>query len=100
MYSLPNYTREKYRVTVSRLADEDPSKFDVVNIAKWFFIAADNGFIKPNPNGLPEKEVGVMDFKGYSWWHLLKIARNLSSIRAVLRYIQVFFKTIFHSQNF
>lgn len=89
MYSLPKYTRENYRVTISRLTDEDPTKFDVVNIAKWFFIAADNGFIKSNPNGLPDREVGVMDFKGYSWWHLLKIVKHLPSIIAVLKYVQV-----------
>jgi hypothetical protein len=89
MYSLPNYTSEKYRVTISRLIDEDPSKFDVVSIVKWFFIIADNGFLKGDPHDLPEREVAVMDFKGFTWWHLIKIASNLSTIKIILRYVQV-----------
>jgi hypothetical protein len=63
---------------------------------KWFFIVSDTGFNKLHSRGIPEKEIGVLDFKGFSWWHLMKIVTNLSAIRAFLRYVQVnFFKYIF-----
>lgn len=74
---------------MSRLINEDASKFDIMNVLKFFFMSSDVFFITAPSNGIPEREIGVMDFKGFSWWHLMKIVANLSTIRGFMRYIQV-----------
>lgn len=74
---------------MSRMIDEDSSKFDVVNVFKWFFMNSDANYVTNNPRGIPEGEIGLMDFKGFTWWHLMKVVTNLSTVRTSLRYVQV-----------
>lgn len=75
---------------MSRVIDEDSSKFDVINTIKMFFMISDIGFVTAHDEcGIPEGEIGILDFKGFTWWHLMKVATNISTIRAFLRYIQV-----------
>lgn len=100
IFSLSSYTPENYRVTVSRLVDEDSSKYDVTTVVKWFTIVSDTFINNPLPCGIPEKEIGVLDFKGFSWWHLMKIAGNLSTVRALLRYVQVVIFLDFLARNY
>jgi hypothetical protein len=39
--------------------------------------------------GIPEGEIAVLDFKGFTWWHLMKVVGNINVLRAFLKYIQV-----------
>ena len=77
-------------MTVFRLVDEDPAKYDVVDNFKALFMMSDVRFITPDPKhvGLTEGEIGIMDFSGFSFRHFLKVATNLSSTRLYLRYVQ------------
>lgn len=53
-----------------------------------FLMLSDVRYITPDPIGLTEAEIAVMDFKGFSFRHFMKVATNLSTIRLYLRYVQ------------
>lgn len=86
--SLPSYTKEKDRITIFRLIDEDPNQYDPVSFYKMVFMLSDVRYITPDPIGLTEGEIGIMDFKGFTFRHFLKVATNFSTTRLYLKYVQ------------
>lgn len=77
-------------MTVSHIVDEDSTKFNLVDTLKYLFMVSDTSFVVVNNEfGIPDGEVGILDFNGFSWWHLMKVAGNLTVLRAFLRYVQV-----------
>lgn len=89
IYPLINFTKENHRITMSRMIDDDSSKLEVVNVIRWFFMNSDTNYVTNNTRGIPDGEIGIMDFKGFSWWHLMKVVANIKDVRTFLRYIQV-----------
>lgn len=85
---MPSYTEQKHSITIFRFSDCDPAKYDVVDTLKMVFMMCDTRFISPDPIGLTEGEIGIMDFNGFGFRHFLKAAANLSSVRLYLRYVQ------------
>lgn len=93
-------TKQNHKVTVFRLADEDPGKYDVVENIKMIFMMSDVRYITPEPVALTEGEIGIMDFKGFSFRHFLKVVSNLSSARLYLKYVQEAVPFKIHQNHF
>lgn len=90
IFPLGNFTKESNHVTLLRLLNEDSSKFDIVNTFKWLLMTSDVGFITTTPSAnIPNGEIAIFDFKGFSWWHFMKVAGNITVIKAFLTYVQV-----------
>lgn len=85
---LPTFTKEKYKISLFRLIDDDPNKFDYVNTVKWNFMADDVRYITYDSVGLTEGEISIMDAKGFSFRHFVKVAANLATLRLYLTYVQ------------
>lgn len=88
MCPLPFQTKLKHKVSIFRLAHEDPSKYNVIQNFKMIFAMSDIRYITPDLEGLSEGEIGIMDFKGFSFRHFLKFASNLPAVRFYLKYVQ------------
>lgn len=57
-------------------------------------------YITPDTIGLTEGEIGIMDFKGFTYRHFLKVATNLSSTRLYLKYVQEAVPFRIHQNHF
>lgn len=97
---LPSYVDGKFKVTVFRLNDPDPNKYDVAENFKMFFMSSDVRFITPDEIGLTEGEIGIMDFSGFSFRHLWKVVANFSTIRLYLKYVQEAVPFKIHQNHF
>lgn len=97
---MPGHTKEKQRVTVFRLANEDPNQYDVVDTMKMFFMTSDVRYITPDASDLTEGEIGVMDFNGFGFRHFMKLIANFSTIRLYLRYVQEAVPFKIHQNHF
>jgi hypothetical protein len=84
---IQDFTKDKLHVTMSYVADNDPAQFSFVDTVKWIILASDAGYI--SELGIPDGEIIVFDFKGFTWWHLMKVLGNIGVLRAFLRYTQV-----------
>jgi hypothetical protein len=73
---------------MSRFVDHDSTHFDFGNTIKWLFMISDIGLMTPHPSGIGDGEVAVLDFNGFTWWHLMKVAGNLTVLKAFLKYVQ------------
>lgn len=80
--------------------DHDPDHYDVVENIKMFFMFSDIRYITLDTIGLTEGEIGIMDFKGFSFRHFLKFVRNFSSIRLYLKYVQEAVPFRIHQNHF
>lgn len=87
-------------MTIFRLVDCDPSKYDVVANVKSVFMMSDVRFIMPDSVGLTEGEIGVMDFKGFSIRHFMNIVANLTTVRTYLQYVQECVPFKIHQNHF
>lgn len=97
---LPFYTKQNHKVTIFRLADDDPNNYDVVDTFKLFFMMSDVRYITSDAVGLTEGEIGIMDFAGFSFRHFFKAAANLSAVRAYLKYVQEAVPFRIHQNHF
>jgi CRAL/TRIO domain len=95
---LPSYTQGNHRVTVFRLIDSDPGAYDPVENFKMFFMMSDVSFVRPGD--IPEGEIGIMDFKGFTFRHFFKFASNLWILRLYLKYIQEAVPFRIHQNHF
>lgn len=96
---LPLYSNQQFKVTIFRLFDDDPAKYDVVETFKMFFMMSDVRNIT-DLDRLTEGEIGIMDFKGFSFRHFLKVASNLSTVRLYLKYVQEAVPFKIHQNHF
>ena len=87
IFQIQKFTDNNLHATFSRLNNEDPSKFNFVDTVRWLFLMGDAGYT--SEFGIADGEIAVLDFKGFSWWHLMKVAGNINVLRAFLKYIQV-----------
>lgn len=69
-----------------RLVDEDPSKFNLTNMIKVFFMMSDVRLITPDINDLSDGEIPIYDAKNLSFKHLTKVV--FSSLRIFMKFTQ------------
>lgn len=100
MCPLPSFTNEKHKVTVFRLVDHDPSRYDVNDNFKMFFMFSDVRYITPDSIGLTEGEIGIMDFTGFTFRHFWKLVANFSTVRLYLKYVQEAVPFRIHQNHF
>ncbi|CRK90535.1 CLUMA_CG004239, isoform A [Clunio marinus] len=86
---MPSLSPKNYRVTLNRLIDHDPEKFDFDNIIKCFFLAADSRFSIIDhdlPFNINEGDVAIFDMTGFSYRHITKL--SLGTIRCYMKFTQ------------
>lgn len=88
LYDLPQKTSENHKVSVFRLANDDPQKFDFVHILRMASATLDGRFVRVDDGELIDGDFMVFDLKGFSFKHLVKCAANLSLVSAYMKYVQ------------
>ncbi len=90
MAALPKPTPEGYRIILYRLKEYDASKLIINDVVKSF--CAFN-LVKISEDGLVPGYVVLLDMKGVTFSHFMKVTPYVQSIRNILLYLQVsFFK--------
>lgn len=86
MAPLPKPTPEGYRIILYRLKDTDPSKLLFNDLVKCFCAFND---AKISEDGLVPGYIVLLDMKGVSFSHFMKVTPYVQSIRCILLYLQV-----------
>lgn len=86
MAPLPKSTPEGYRVIVYRLKDFDSSKLVITELIKCF--CAFN-WAKISEDGLVPGYVVILDMKGVTFGHFMRVTPHVASVRNILQYLQV-----------
>lgn len=86
MAPLPKETPEGYRIILYRLKNLDPSKLLFNDLVKCFCAFND---VKISEDGLVPGYIVVLDMKGISFSHFMKVTPYVQSIRYILLYLQV-----------
>lgn len=89
MCPLPKHTPEDgYRIILYRLKEYDASKLQINDLVKCF--CAFN-MVKLSEDGLVPGYVVLLDMKGVTFSHFMKVTPYVQSIRNILSYLQVRF---------
>ena len=83
MVSLPNLTKEGYRLLCYRLTDTDPSKVNFADAIKTFCMFND---VQISKDGPIDGYIVIFDMKGIRLGHLTKV--QFGPLRAFMHYIQ------------
>lgn len=83
-----------------RLKSTCPGDYDVVEMFKMMFMCSDVRYVTPDPIGLTEGEIGIMDFSNFSFRHFIKIVANFPTVRMYLRYVQETVPFKIHQNHF
>ncbi|XP_068141348.1 alpha-tocopherol transfer protein-like isoform X2 [Drosophila tropicalis] len=90
---LPGLTPEKYKVSLYRFRDFEPSKMHHTEDTRAFFMVADCRFITvddpANDEVLSEGEVQIFDMKGTTMRHISRL--TISTLRAYVKFLQLAF---------
>lgn len=86
MVPLPKATPEGYSIILYRLKDLDASKMQFNDLVRSF--CAFN-MVKISEDGLVPGYVVILDMKGCSFSHFLRVTPFVQSIRNILLYLQV-----------
>jgi len=88
---MPKLTKDGMLITVGGLRDPDPSKFIYPDCIKMTLMVFDLRFysydIVENEE-IADGEIVVMDMKGMSFWHFLKVVKNFSIAKFYAYYSQ------------
>lgn len=76
--------------------------FDVLQTIRMIFMCSDVRFVTQDSDsiGLTEGEIGIMDFKHFTFRHFLKFAASLSVTRFYLKYVQEAVPFRIHQNHF
>lgn len=85
MAPLPKATPEGYQIILYRLKDLDPSKLLFNDLVKCFCAFND---VKISEDGLVPGYIVILDMKGLSFSHFMKVTPYVQSIRCILLYLQ------------
>lgn len=85
MIALPKPTPKGYRILVYRLKDYDASKLQFNNLVRCF--CAFN-MVKISEDGLVPGYVVILDMKGVTFSHFMRVTPYLQTIRYILQYLQ------------
>lgn len=88
LYDLPQKTSENHKVSIFRLANDDPRKFDFLHILRMASATLDGRFVRVDEGELINGDFMIFDLKGFSFKHLVKCASNLSLMSAYMKYGQ------------
>lgn len=86
MIPLPKPTPEGYRIIVYRLKDFDSSKVIITDLIKCF--CAFN-LVKISEDGLVPGYIVILDMKGVTFSHFMRVTPHVQSVRNILQYLQV-----------
>jgi hypothetical protein len=85
---MPKNSPENHKITVFRLMDHDPDKYDYLDVNRTVLTMMDVRFSIADKNELIDGEVGIVDMTGFGWKHLWKAAQNMSIAKVYMKYIQ------------
>ncbi|KAK7604576.1 hypothetical protein V9T40_005762 [Parthenolecanium corni] len=85
MIPLPKPTPEGYRIIVYRLKDFDSSKVIITDLIKCF--CAFN-LVKISEDGLVPGYIVILDMKGVTFSHFMRVTPHVQSVRNILQYLQ------------
>ena len=86
MIALPKPTPKGYRILVYRLKDYDASKLQFTNLVRSF--CAFN-MCKISEDGLVPGYVVILDMKGVTFGHFMRVTPYIQTVRNILQYLQV-----------
>lgn len=81
---------QNHKLTIVRLANNDSSQFNCADVVKMALMMLDARFVEPDDeNGeISVGELFIIDVKGISFRHFLKVARNVGTLRLYFSYVQ------------
>ncbi|KAL7036725.1 hypothetical protein ACKWTF_008911 [Chironomus riparius] len=88
---MPKLTKDGMLVTVGGLKDPDPSKFIYLDCIKMALMVFDMRFCSYDDvenNEIANGDIVVMDMKGMSFWHFLKVVKNFTTAKFYTHYTQ------------
>lgn len=85
---LPLNTPENYKISIFRLADDDPNKFIFTDIVRMASATLDARLVRLDENELTNGDYLIFDMKGFGFKHLMKCVANLSLLRNYMTYSQ------------
>lgn len=88
---MPKLTKDGMLITIGGLRDPDPNKFIYLDCIKMALMVFDMRFcsydIEENQE-IANGDVIVMDMKGMSFWHFLKVVKNFTTAKFYTHYTQ------------
>lgn len=87
---MPKLLNGTYNITMLSLINEDPSRFDYIQLVKMALMLFDAAFTTYDGfNGnIATGECIIIDGKGTSFRHFLKVLKSVSTVRLYMKYIQ------------
>lgn len=85
---LPRNSPENYKVSIFRLADDNPDKFIFADVVRMASATLDARLVRLDKNELTNGDYLVFDMKGFGFKHLMKCVANLSLLRNYMKYSQ------------
>lgn len=85
---MPKNTEENHKISVFRLVDADPEKYDYLDTCRMVVSMLDVRFVTVDGNELINGEIGVIDMTGFGFKHFMRTATNISVMRNYMKYIQ------------
>jgi hypothetical protein len=81
-----NTPKSNYKITIFKLADLDPDKYNFNDVAKLIFMMFDARFTMTDYD--TDGEISIIDVTGFSLRHFMKVTANFSTLKLYLKYVQ------------
>lgn len=84
---LPELTADNLKVSIIRVANDNASQFNYIEVVKMVLMMFDARYTMYDDykNIIASGECFILDGKGINFWHFLKVARNISTVRLYMK---------------
>lgn len=85
---MPRNSPENHKITIFRLIDSDPEKYNYLDVCRMVITMMDVRFTTVDKNEMIDGEIGIVDMSGFGLKHLWKAAACISLTRSYMKYVQ------------